>query len=244
MRLLNTIEVLLLYRIAICEDEAVFRDSLEKICREICEKLDIEYSISVFESGEDFWRTFSDGKRYDLLLFDIMMDETNGVELARKTRESDTDAALIFITSNPEFALQGYDLNALHYLLKPTDADKLEKLIASDYKSRFKSNFLVFKSGSQIIRIPIRDIICLETVGRRVEITLPDKTAEYSGKLSELIEGKEKLIRCHKAFAVNINSIRELTRSDAIAMNGKAIPVSRTYIKDVQQALLKEIRDV
>jgi DNA-binding LytR/AlgR family response regulator len=86
-------------------------------------------------------------------------------------------------------------------------------------------------------------VICLETVGRRVAVTLPDKTVEYSGKLSELLEGKEQLIRCHKAFAVNPRNIRELTRTDAVAANGKVVPVSRTYIKDVQKAFLRQIRN-
>jgi len=232
-----------LYRIAICEDEEVFRSELSKICSEISAKLDIESGIFVFESGESFWQEFASGSRYDLLLLDILMDNINGVDLARKIREYDSDSAIIFITSEPDYALQGYDVNALHYLLKPPDPDVLERLIASDYQRRFKCNFLVFKSGSQIMRIPIENIICLETVGRRVEISLLDKTVEYPGKLSELIDHKEQLIRCHKAYAVNIASIRELTRSDAIAMNGKTIPVSRTYLKDVQKALLKQIRD-
>jgi len=232
-----------LYTIAVCDDEVVFRSALEKICENICEKLRIEYSVCSYGTGEEFLSDFTGGARYDMLLLDILMDKTNGVELARKVREIDLDAAIIFITSNADFALQGYEVNALHYLMKPPDADVLERLIASDYQRRFKSNFLVFKSGGQIIRIAIKDIICLETVGRRVEITLFDGTVEYPGKLSELIDHKEQLIRCHKAYAVNIAEIRELTRSDAIAMNGKVIPVSRTFLKDVQKALLKQIRD-
>jgi DNA-binding LytR/AlgR family response regulator len=171
------------------------------------------------------------------------MDKINGVDLARKVRGDDGDAAIIFITSNPEFALQGYDVNALHYLLKPLEIDMLERLIAADYQRRFQSNFLVFKSGTQTLRIPIKDVICLETVGRRVEITLPDRAVEYPGKLSELLEGNEQFVRCHKAFAVNLSNIKELMRTDAIAVNGKTIPVSRTYTNDVQKAFLRQLRD-
>jgi DNA-binding LytR/AlgR family response regulator len=163
--------------------------------------------------------------------------------LAQKIREHDGDAAIVFITSHPGFALQGYDVNALHYLMKPLESDVLERLIKDDYRRRFQCNFLVFKSGTQTLRLPIRDIICLETVDRRVAVTMPDRTVEYSGKLSELIDGKEQFVRCHKAFAINPRNIRELTRTDAIAMNGKKIPVSRTYLKDVQKALLRQIRD-
>jgi DNA-binding LytR/AlgR family response regulator len=232
-----------LYTVAICEDEAVFRDEQERICRSIFEKLNLEYHISVFSSSIDFWDAFLTGKRYDLILLDILMGETNGMELAQKIRDHDGDVAIVFITSNPGYALQGYDVNALHYLMKPLDSDVLERLIKADYRHRFQRHFLVFKSGAQTQRLPIRDIIYLETVGRRVAITMPDRTVEYSGKLSDLLEGKEQFIRCHKAFAINPCNIQELTRTDAIAANGKMIPVSRTYLKDVQKALLRQIRD-
>jgi DNA-binding LytR/AlgR family response regulator len=236
-------EVMRLYTVAICEDEIIFRNEQEKICRETLRKLNIEYHITMFETSTDFYAAFSNGARYDLILLDIIIDETNGVDLARKIREYDVDAAIIFITSNPDFALQGYDVNALHYLMKPLDGDILERLIESDYRRRFQNNFLVFKSGTQTLRIPIKDVICLETVGRRVEITLPDRTVEYPGKLSELLEGNEQFVRCHKAFAVNLRNIRELMRTDAIAVNGKTIPVSRTYTSEVQKAFLRQIRD-
>jgi DNA-binding LytR/AlgR family response regulator len=134
-------------------------------------------------------------------------------------------------------------VNALHYLIKPLESDVLERLIKADYRQRFQSHFLVFKSGTQTLRLPIRDVIYLETVGRRVAITIADRTVEYSGKLSDLLDGKEQFVRCHKAFAINPRNIRELTRTDAIATNGKMIPVSRTFQKDVQKALLRQIRD-
>jgi DNA-binding LytR/AlgR family response regulator len=171
------------------------------------------------------------------------MDGTNGVELARNIRGHDSDAAIIFITSNSDFALEGYDVNALHYLLKPLNANLLEQLIASDYQRRFQRNHLVFKSGAQTLRIPVKDVIYLETVGRRVELTLVDRAVEYPGKLSDFLECGERFVRCHKAFAVNIDNVQSLTRTDAIAVNGKAVPVSRTYIKDVQKALLRHIRE-
>ena len=232
-----------MYTVAICEDEVVFRDEQESICRSIFEKLNLEYHISVFNSGTDFWDIFLTGKRYDLILLDIIMDETNGMELAQRIREFDGDVAIVFITSNPGFALHGYDVNALHYLMKPLDSDVLERLIKADYRHRFQSHFLVFKSGTKTMRLPVRDIICLETVGRRVAITMPDRTVEYSGKLSDLLDGKEQFVRCHKAFAINPRNIQEMTRTDAIAINGKMIPVSRTHLKDVQKALLRQIRD-
>jgi len=234
-----------MYKVALCEDEQIYAHAQEEICREILEKLNIEHSISVFETSADFWASFSKGARYDFMLLDIVMDGTDGMELARKIRGHDSDAAIVFITANPEFALQGYDVNALHYLMKPLRRDMLEKLIASDYERRFQCNYFVFKSGTQNLRIPVRDIICFETVDRRILITLKDGTADYSGKLSEIAEGLpgETFMRCHIGYIVNLKNIETLTRTEAIAVNGKIIPVSRSYSPAIQKAFLKQMWD-
>lgn len=234
-----------MYQVAICEDEKVFAEAHEKICRDIFSNLNIEFHISIFDSSVAFLKTSSGArKRYDLILLDIVMDGTNGLELAKTIRESDGEATIIFITSSKEYALQGYDVKALHYLLKPVDSLRLERLILSDYHNKFQINYFVFKSGSQNLRISVKDIIALETVGRRVEITLADRTHTYSGKLTEILSElpREQFVRCHQAFAVNIDSIRELTRQSAIAVNGKEIPVSRTFMKDVQRAFLRQMQ--
>jgi DNA-binding LytR/AlgR family response regulator len=236
-----------MYQVALCEDEKVFSEVQEKICREILDKLNIEYHIAVFDNSNDFLAAFSEEqRRYDLILLDIVMDGTNGVELARTIRESDKDAVIIFITSSREYALQGYDVNALHYLLKPVDADVLERLIVSSYQDKFQYDFFIFKSGALTQRIPIKEIIALETTGRKVTIMLPDKTLHYSGKLTELLEElpQNHFVRCHNAFAVNISNIRELTRTSAITVNGKIIPISRAFAKDTQKAFLRQMRDV
>jgi DNA-binding LytR/AlgR family response regulator len=235
------------YRIALCDDEKLSSETQEQICRDILEKLHIEYSIDVFESGEDFFAAFSKGgQRFDLILLDIVMGDMNGMELAGKIREFDQETEIIFITSSSEYVMQGYDVGALHYLIKPVNADKLEDLIAKIYKDKFQDNYFVLKTGSQSQRIPIKSIVSLETVGRKVEITLTDRTLRYSGKLTELLDELPigSFIRCHQAFAVNIKKIRELNRSGAIAVNGKVIPISRPYMKNVQTAFLMNMQDI
>lgn len=235
-----------MYQVAICEDEKIFLKAQEKLCRDIFNKLNIEYHISIFDNSTGFLKAYSGiQKRYNLILLDIIMDGTNGMELAKTIRKSDKEATIIFITSCKDYALQGYDVKALHYLLKPVDSARLERLIVSDYQKKFQNNFFRFKSGTQNLRIPINDIISLETVGRRVEITLPDKTYYYSGKLTDLLAElpRNQFVRCHQAFAVNIDNVRELTRQDAVTVTDKTIPVSRTFMKAVQHAFLKQMQD-
>ena len=234
-----------MYRIAICEDEKVFMDENEKICRGIMEKLDAEFTLSLFDNSAAFLKSFfGQNMRYDLLLLDIVLGETNGMELAQKIRAHDNRAVIVFITSKPEYAVQGYNVKALHYLIKPINPDALERLIAADYHRRFCQSCLVFKSGVQNIRIPVADVVYLEIKGRRVSIIQKDGTvAEYNGKLSEFLTGLKQFVRCHNSYAVNVGNIRELTKTDAIAVNGAKIPVSRTYFKDLQKAFMRRMRD-
>lgn len=235
-----------MYRAAICEDEAVFRQEQETVCRRILNKLNIEYQISVFETGTAFMAAYSGGARYDLLLLDIVMDELSGMELARRLREQGSDAAIVFITANPEYAIEGYDVGALHYLMKPLDGAALERVITADYKRRFSQKYLVVKSGTQNLRLPLHDIICLEVIGRRVKITTPGGEIETSAKLTELLESlpKEQFCRCHVGYIVNLSKIQKLTRTEAVAVNGKVVPVSRAYLKTVEKAFLKQIWEV
>lgn len=236
-----------MYRVALCEDEAHFSMELENMCRSILDHLTIEYEMNLFSSSKDFLRAFSAmGKRFDLMLLDIVMAEPNGMELAHLIRKDDSDGAIIFVTSNPDFALMGYEVQALHYLIKPAKQEILERLITADYCNRFQTNFYVFETGTQKVRVAIQDMISLETVGRKVAVTLHNGIVHYPGKLTELLEQlpKEQFVRCHQAFALNIRNIRELNYNEAITANGKSVPISRTYTKDVQRAFAKHLRDL
>lgn len=232
-----------LYKIAICEDEAVFRQEQEAICREICDRMNIQYEITAFETGIDLMAVYSGGAQYDLLLLDIMMDELNGMELARRLRGQGSESAIIFITANPDFAVQGYDVGALHYLMKPLDRKVLGKIMEADYKRRFLKRYFFVKSGSQNLRVVIKDIICMETVGRHVRITMLDGEIETSSRLVELLGylPKEHFCRCHVGYVINLSNIKTLSRTEAEAANGKIIPISRAYVKEVEKSFLKMI---
>ena len=233
-----------MFKIALCEDQRIISDAHVSVCQKVLEKLNTEHQISVFTTSAEFITAFTTRQqRYDMVLLDIVMDGIDGVELAREIRKVDEDAAIIFITSYAKYALQGYDVKALHYLMKPVDTQMLENLIISVYEKKFIVNSLTIKSGDQHIRVPIKEIICMETEGRRVKLSLTGGIVYYSGKLTDILSElpADLFIRCHQAFAVNIGNIRELTRQYAKAANGKEIPVSRTFWNDIKTAFLRQI---
>jgi len=229
------------YEVALCEDEEVFASAHKKICHEILSKMNIEHNITIFKSGAEFLSCFeSESKSFDLILLDIIMDGLSGMELAKTIRKSDSDAAIIFITSSREYVFEGYDVGALHYLTKPVDKTVLKNLIRKNCDDKLKKTVLILKSGELNHRISAGDIISLETIGRKVELTLKNKTFNWKGKLTDVLKmlPNAYFLRCHQSFAINILYIREITRFEAIVENGNKIPISRMYLKDVQNAFL------
>ena len=228
-----------MYHIAICEDESVFAQTHEKICRETLDGLHIEYQITLFSSGEAFLDSFAGGQ-YDIILLDIIMDEMNGMELAHKIRETDKNAVIIFISGH-DYALQSYGVKAFHYFKKPIDTAALSEAIAAAYTEKIKHRDILIKIGKKNMRIPLADIVCLETQNRQVEITLTSRTVYFSGKLTDLLPllPCESFVRCHQSFVVNMDHIFETTKKYAIAANGKEIPISRSYREEMRRALIR-----
>lgn len=235
-----------MYKVALCEDEEIFSDNLKTVCNNILNKFCREYSIYVFNSSTELLNSIlNQSCKYDMLLLDIIMDGINGIELAKKVRALDQNVSIIFITSSQNYTLQGYDVKALNYLMKPVNSDKLERLISEDYKNKFLNTYILLESALGKQRTQINDIIYLETVGRKVEVVLHDGKAYYSGRLAVLLEElpKDIFIRCHQAFAINIANTRYITNHDAITINDEKIPISRTFSKDVKKAFARQLRD-
>jgi len=236
-----------MFKIAICEDQRIFSEAQANTCKNVLERQNIKYQMSVFTSSADFLKAFiTQQQRYDMILLDIVMDGVDGIELARTIRQYDEDTAIVFVTSYGKYALQGYDVKALHYLMKPVDAKLLENLIKSVYAKRPPNDSLTIKTGDHHVRVPVKEIVCMEIEGRRVKVSLTEGIVYYSGKLTEILSKlpNDLFIRCHQAFAVNIGYIRELSRSNAIAVNGKAIPVSRTFWHDTKTAFLRRMNAI
>lgn len=235
-----------MYHIGICEDEALQREALEEKCHKLLEELEIEYRLSVFENSDQCFAYLSQsGVTFDLLLLDIVMEGTSGMELARRIRKTDELVTIVFITSNPEFAIEGYDVRALNYLMKPVLKDTLKAIIQKDYKNKYEKNYFIFENGTVKQKIWIEDILYLESKGRKVEITMKEEVLFYRGRLTLLLEQlpEGKFFRCHQSFAVNINHMKEFTQQELSALDGKKIPISRKYSKEILAAFMKEMRE-
>ena len=236
-----------MFRLAICEDEDIIAEAHKELVRAILENLGLEYQISVFKNGADFLASFyGHAQRYDMMLLDIVLDGADGIDgltLARRVRREDEDVAIVFVTANKRYALKGYDVEPLHYLIKPVSPQKLEELIKRVIYRQNRDKVLLIKSGENNVRVPIKNIVSLEITGRRIEVTLTDGTAYYPGKFTDILNElpKDIFVRCHQSYAVNIKNVREFTRQNVVTVNGKMIPVSRTYWSSLRAAFVQNV---
>lgn len=117
------------FNIAVCDDET---DMLEKVAltaKRICEKEGIDSDIICFESGTKLIDSIKSGKPFDVLLLDVIMPEQNGIELAQFLRKDIFDGSIVFISSNKEMALRGYEVSAARYLAKPVDEEHMREAL-------------------------------------------------------------------------------------------------------------------
>lgn len=220
-------------RIAVCDD-----------CRE-----DVLHLKSLLD-GQDV-RTYFDaqslladveeaGKYFDLYLIDIFIDDAmNGIDLAKRIRTEDGEAAVCFVSSSDAFYREAYDLYAIQYLLKPVGKEALGQLLdkvsqravyRQEYKLRFKWRG---RSGT----IPYANILYISSREHNIFICCKDGTVqECKGKLNEFalqICG-DILLRCHQSFIVNMYEVDNLNGNE-LMVSGQWIPVSRRYYAEVKK---------
>ncbi|NIJ54757.1 LytR/AlgR family response regulator transcription factor [Dyadobacter arcticus] len=176
----------------------------------------------------------------DLVFLDIEMPHISGIDLLRKVREHVMMA--VFITSHPEFALEGFELSALDYILKPLSEERFAqaarkireywemKQKSQAYEVLFEKDMLTIKEGHNHVRLAQRDIIYLEAMQDYTKIVTSNKNYMTLSSLSYFMEQlpSENFLRVHRSYAVSVRQIRELRYSELLC-NNIVIPVGKTY---------------
>lgn len=123
--------------IAICDDEPKDLAEIESITKELLQTEDISCGISKFGDAASLRSEIEGGTSFDILLLDVMMECLNGMELAAALRKQGHDASIIFISSNREMALLGYEVSAVRYLAKPVQRAKLQEALLHCCRKQF-----------------------------------------------------------------------------------------------------------
>ncbi|MBR5645246.1 MAG: response regulator transcription factor [Treponema sp.] len=232
-----------MFRIAICEDEKVILDFESSLVNAWSDMRSCRIELDTYVSAEQFLFESEDKSPYDILIFDIQMKGLNGMELAKKLRARGCDSALIFVTGVKDYAIEGYEVGAVRYILKPVKADVLNGLLDSIYAERQTKaeDFFVLGQGSDLERIPFEKIIYIEARGHYVYMKGADFEREWKSSFSQASSGfEEKNFFClRRGLLVNLKHVSKITRTDCILDDGESLPVARGVYKALNEAFIK-----
>lgn len=197
------------YKIAICDDCEADVDYLSLLVGNWSEISGNNIAICRFSSSEAFLFCYEEEKDFDILLLDIEMGGQNGVELAGKVRNDNHRAQIIFITGFPDYMAQGYDVAALHYLMKPVDQDKLYTVLdraAANLGKAEKRLKVIY--DRQMDFVSFDRIVYIEADKQFVCIHTDDHTYRMKTSLGEMEAAlDERFFRCQRSFLVNLGFV-------------------------------------
>jgi len=227
----------------IVDDEPIAREILENHLK----KVDVVNVVTTCKNAIEAFNVLNSNS-IDLIFLDINMPEISGLSFAKTINNN---IKVIFTTAYREYAVDGFNLQAVDYLLKPISFERLLQAVhkylgensseSIEKKSEIipeKSDFIFVRSDRKMIKINFSDINYVESFSDYVKVHLADKTILTRETITN-IEAKlpqEYFLRIHRSFIISISKIESFT-NEFIEMNKKAIPISRSYKKDVLNRL-------
>ncbi|MBQ8798001.1 MAG: response regulator transcription factor [Lachnospiraceae bacterium] len=188
------------YRVAVCDDETVFRKQLMKILREY----DGNLCIREYENGEQLLQS---GEAFELVFLDIEMPGSDGMVTATKLRERNAKIQIVFLTSHVEYVFEAFKVRAFRFLKKPVTSEEVSEALAQFFvEQREEEKIVLFQKG-KTVEIPITQVVYLEAFGDGTYIY--DKNGQVYSSTLQLREWEEKLggkgfFRIHKSYMVSL----------------------------------------
>ncbi|MDE6132470.1 MAG: LytTR family DNA-binding domain-containing protein [Oscillospiraceae bacterium] len=224
--------------IALCDDDSEQIKNLRRLIGEWAEGKPFAVNIAGYESGEQFLFEYQDAP-CNLLLLDIEMSGINGMELAKKLRSAGDMLPIIFITGYSDYMADGYDVEALHYLLKPVETDKLFAVLDRYAARRGSSEEILLSTAEGVCRTALECIAYIEAFGRKTAVHLQDRTVlECNMSISEF-ENFSGFFHCHRSYIANLEQVRSITKNAVILETGEEIPLSRRLYNEVNKRFIE-----
>lgn len=222
-------------RIAVCDDEQKFIDDFKRITDKLYPSLDMV--VDTFSDGAELLKSFG-FRAYDLVFLDIEMPEMDGITLAEKLRETSDEVSIVFLTGHIEYAVKGYEVNALRYLTKPADEQKVKDVIERVLKKLGDVKMLWIKTDEGEVKLRLSDILFIESQNQNVLISTAEDSYSVRGNMNDYEKRLEQegFFRIHRGYIVSLARVSRLSGKEVVMEDGTTLPVSRS-----KEARLKEV---
>lgn len=227
------------YKIAICDDLESDRDYLKDLLNKWANDYSHLLNIDAFSSAESFLFHYEEAKDYDILLLDIEMGLMDGVSMAKKIRQDNDAVQIIFITGYSDYIAEGYEVNALHYLMKPVKEEKLFSVLERAIEKISKNDVVLnMDLANGMVRVPIYQIRFAEVFGNYVTIHANDEVVVKMtlNEIEKLLD--ERFYRVGRSVIVNLNEVSRVTKTEIKLLDGTSIHLPRGAYDGVNRAII------
>ncbi len=230
--------------VAVCDDEVIECCHIAGRIEAILKEMKIPCIIRQFYSGREL---LGASDHFDIIFLDILMRDLDGMKTARLVRRKTADKILIFISSSREYILEGYEVEAFQYLLKPVDENKLKRVLQRAVRKMedHPQEFLLISKERHKKKLFLDQVFYFEIKGRTIDVHEKDGVFTYYeqiGILEELLLGKG-FFRCHKSYLVNLKHVISYNRQEMILDNEERIAIARRRYDRFCQEILKYLQN-
>ena len=232
-------------KIAIVEDEAMYAKQLEEFLHQYEKENGEAFDITIYSDGDQIVNKYQ--SQYDIILMDVEMKFMDGMSAAEEIRKMDTEVVIIFITNMPQYAIQGYKVNALDYILKPISyfsfSESMVRALAKVKTPEKEYITIVLKGGKK--KLDVARICYVEVQDHVLIYHTLDGDFETKGTMRDTDNqfDPKKYFRCNRCYLVNLEFVETYQGSD-IMVNGDTIQVSRSRRKPFLDALNEYMNEV
>ncbi len=227
-------------RVALCEDERAQSEYIAGLIRQFQERCPGKFILDIYESAERCLFAEEDVV-HDLFILDIQLGEMNGMELARRIRKENARAQILFITGLREYALEGYEVGAVRYLIKPVREEEFLSLMDEIFASLSRREaYLVLSDEGQTRKVPFSEIEYVEAMGHYLMICAGEKTYRWKTSLVSVSEELEKndFMLTRRGLYANLCHMDRLGKRELVMDSGTVLPVSKSRYRELNESFI------
>lgn len=239
-KIISRKKVILLYRIAVCDDDVLYLDNISDKVNLLFKKLSQPIYIDKFIDTEDLLKAIKAGADYKLIFLDILFPNSNGVDIAKKIKSISPHTYFIFLSTTSDYALESFDVAPIYYITKPEDDKKLEEAVKR-FLCNNSINKITIKTSNNVVSLDIDSIIYFEIMGHNILMHTTDNKYNLKGTLKEIedIIPTTNFARVHKSYIVNFKYITKIERYKITLHTDFTIPISKLKYSELQNQFIE-----
>ena len=228
------------YRVAVCDDSNTDAGYVQCVLNDWAAARQVTIQVESFTSAESFLFRYAEDKDWDILLLDIEMGAMDGVTMAKRVRQDNEAVQIVFITGYSDYIAEGYEVAALHYLMKPVNREKLLTVLDRALEKRKQEErCLNLEAYGEMVRIPFYEIRYLDvhqnyvTIHGKQDYTIKRTLGDFEKELDE------RFCRVGRGMILNLKYIQRVTKTEVRLSDGTVLPLPRGAYEPLNRAIIQ-----